>query len=52
MEGSDERFVAIAIVLDIGAITKRLGFLDIQVWLTGFAYFGDVVSLYSYSLFL
>jgi len=28
------------------------GVLDIQVWLTGFAYFGFIVSLYSYSLFL
>uniref|UniRef100_A0A0W0FIY0 Putative MFS transporter n=2 Tax=Moniliophthora roreri TaxID=221103 RepID=A0A0W0FIY0_MONRR len=28
------------------------GFLDIQTWLTGIAYFGLVVSLYSYSLFL
>ena len=29
-----------------------LGFLDIQVWLSGFAYLGLLVSLYSYSLFL
>ncbi|KAL0949960.1 hypothetical protein HGRIS_009980 [Hohenbuehelia grisea] len=28
------------------------GCLDIQTWLTGFAYFGLIVSLYSYSLFL
>ncbi|XP_006460083.1 hypothetical protein AGABI2DRAFT_66982 [Agaricus bisporus var. bisporus H97] len=28
------------------------GFLDIQVWLTGLAYFGLIISLYSYSLFL
>jgi len=28
------------------------GFLDIQVWLTAFAYLGLSVSLYSYSLFL
>jgi MFS family permease len=28
------------------------GFLDIQTWLTGMAYFGLIVSLYSYSLFL
>ncbi|KAF9534345.1 MFS transporter [Crepidotus variabilis] len=28
------------------------GFKDIQTWLTGFAYFGLLVSLYSYSLFL
>jgi len=28
------------------------GVTEIQVWLTGFAYFGLIVSLYSYSLFL
>ncbi|KAF8897517.1 MFS general substrate transporter [Infundibulicybe gibba] len=28
------------------------GIVDIQTWLTGFAYFGLIVSLYSYSLFL
>jgi len=28
------------------------GCLDIQVWLTGFGYFGFIVSLYSFSLFL
>ncbi|KAF9451708.1 MFS general substrate transporter [Macrolepiota fuliginosa MF-IS2] len=28
------------------------GCLDIQVWLTGLAYWGAIVSLYSYSLFL
>jgi len=28
------------------------GVLDIQTWLTGIAYFGLIVSLYSYSLFL
>ncbi|KAJ3869644.1 MFS transporter [Lentinula novae-zelandiae] len=28
------------------------GVLDVQTWLTGFAYFGLIVSLYSYSLFL
>ncbi|KAJ3741154.1 MFS transporter [Lentinula detonsa] len=28
------------------------GVLDIQTWLTAFAYFGLIVSLYSYSLFL
>jgi len=30
----------------------KRGFLDLQVWLTGVAYLGLVVSLYSYSLFL
>lgn len=29
-----------------------LGIFEIQVWLTGMAYFGLIVSLYSYSLFL
>jgi hypothetical protein len=33
-------------------IRISLGILDIQVWLTGIAYFGLVVGLYSYSLFL
>jgi hypothetical protein len=28
------------------------GLLDIQTWLTGFAYFGLIVGLYSFSLFL
>ncbi|KII94771.1 hypothetical protein PLICRDRAFT_693103 [Plicaturopsis crispa FD-325 SS-3] len=28
------------------------GVMDIQVWLTGIAYFGLIISLYSYSLFL
>ncbi|KAI0068665.1 MFS transporter [Artomyces pyxidatus] len=28
------------------------GLLDIQTWLTGFGYFGIIVSLYSFSLFL
>ncbi|KAJ3722977.1 MFS transporter [Lentinula raphanica] len=28
------------------------GVLDVQTWLTAFAYFGLIVSLYSYSLFL
>ncbi|KAF8812453.1 MFS general substrate transporter [Phlegmacium glaucopus] len=28
------------------------GIFDIQTWLTGFAYFGLIVSLYSFSLFL
>ncbi|KAJ4478051.1 MFS transporter [Lentinula aciculospora] len=28
------------------------GVWDVQTWLTGFAYFGLIVSLYSYSLFL
>ncbi|KAH8830868.1 MFS general substrate transporter [Flagelloscypha sp. PMI_526] len=30
----------------------RRGIFEIQVWLTAFAYFGLIVSLYSYSLFL
>ena len=30
----------------------RLGITDVQTWLTGFAYFGCLVSLYSFSLFL
>jgi hypothetical protein len=28
------------------------GLTDLQTWLTGFAYFGLLVSLYSFSLFL
>jgi len=32
--------------------SKYAGIVDIQTWLTGFAYFGLIVSLYSYSLFL
>jgi hypothetical protein len=31
---------------------RHIGFSDIQTWLTGMAYCGLVVSLYSYSLFL
>lgn len=31
---------------------RNLGLTDIQTWLTGCAYFGLIVSLYSYSLFL
>lgn len=31
---------------------KIPGCLDVQVWLSGVAYLGLVVSLYSYSLFL
>ncbi|KAF8624727.1 hypothetical protein AX17_007058 [Amanita inopinata Kibby_2008] len=30
----------------------RRGFLDVQTWLTGLAFFGLLVSLYSYSFFL
>ena len=30
----------------------HLGLTDIQTWVTGIAYFGLLVSLYSYSLFL
>lgn len=32
-------------------LTAAVGCLDIQVWLTAFAYMGIIVSLYSYSLF-
>ena len=28
------------------------GVLDVQVWLTAFAYMGIIISLYSYSLFM
>ncbi|KAG6919445.1 hypothetical protein DXG01_006328 [Tephrocybe rancida] len=35
---------------ELGEVVR--GLVDIQTWLTGFAYFGLIVSLYSYSLFL
>lgn len=31
---------------------RHKGITDVQTWLTGLAYFGLLVSLYSYSLFL
>lgn len=37
-------------VFEWGEVVR--GILDIQVWLTAFCYFGFVVGLYSYSLFL
>lgn len=36
----------------VSGINWHLGITDIQVWLTGVSYFGVLVSLYSYSLFL
>lgn len=54
MERSHPRFVA-SVLRDpsVGAHegAPLLGCLDIQVWLTAFAYMGIIVSLYSYSLF-